>query len=134
MVEALDYLNVDITVQQIVDFMERPTPLPGSMRETAVMRSIATLVQIIKCAHTAVELQPGQPPTFGGSALLENIDEPARLRIKSVTQSVMASFVVMDGERYQFTPAVKVLLTTPKRLWSEKLQMSERLFRKATDE
>ena len=106
-------------VQQFMHFMERPTPLPGSMPATSLARSLLILGQIFEIANTAVER--GQPaPTFA---------ELASQQFEGNLQSVMSSVVVMDGERYQFTPIVKTLLTTPKTALPSAV-FQERLFRK----
>ena len=106
-------LDLNITVQQFMSLMRTPIPLPGSMPETPVMRSIMCLMQIVNVA--------------------QNIDHANLNRINCITEGVMASVVKMNGEEYKFSPVVKNLLTTKGVFCENPLESSmleERLFRK----
>ena len=103
-------LDLNITVQQFMSLMTQTRPLPGSMPETPVMRSIMTLMQIVKVAHTPILPRPGVE--FPGSALRQNMDQASLNRINCMTKAVMASVVKMDEEQYKFSPVVEILLTT----------------------
>ena len=114
MFEAPEYLNVDITVQQLVDFMGAPRRMTAPLLWTPVTRVLITLMQILRCAHTESD----------------DMGEPACLRIESLTRTAMASIVDVDGERYQFSPVVRVLLSSSITGFPSAL-LGKRLFRKA---
>ena len=85
---------LDITIQNFMDLILRPRPLGGRGRDTPLERSINTLMQIMKCAHT-----PCAPE--------------GELRKRSIAKSVMAAVLVVEGVRYQFSPALALLILNP---------------------
>ena len=77
-----------------MDLVLRPRPLGGFGPDTPLERCIMTLMQIMKCAHTPCEPE-------------------GELRKRSIAKSVMAAVLVVEGVRYQFSPALALLILNP---------------------